>query len=110
MLESRVFFPPVRVTKYFAKPWDGDLARAMVRTLGDLMREFCSGLVTGFTESDEISLVFRRPVGKDSHHTLLGRTQKLASLVAGVCSVRFNRHLEELLREVGFPMLVFVGR
>ena len=60
---------------------------------------------TGYTSSDEISLIFnaanhpvehdqdRKQNAVDKVHPYNGRMQKLASVTAGVASARFNYHL-----------------
>lgn len=80
----------------------------MVRTTGDLVKKF--NCLTGYTSSDEISLVFNAandPAEKDQEDPILlpkkntvdkvhpynGRMQKLASVTAGFASARFNYHL-----------------
>ena len=77
----------------------------MVMTTADLVTYF--GASTGFTQSDEITLVFPAPVStedieEEKNHPgnppksapFNGRMQKITSLAAGYCSIRFNYHLQ----------------
>lgn len=76
-------------TRGFAKPLDARLVAVMAGTAEDLLREFPDASAA-FTESDEITLVFRAP--PTDHHAVPynGRVQKLCSLTAGFASARFN--------------------
>lgn len=65
----------------------------MALTLEDLVREY--NCVFGYTQSDELSLVFA-PVPKNvSLNDLMygGKVMKISSLIAAYCSVRFNFHI-----------------
>ena len=73
--------------KKVVKPFDSRITDAMVKTTGDLVTKF--NCPTGFTCSDEITLIF--PAGIHSYN---GRVQKLASVLAGYASARFNHHLQ----------------
>ncbi|KAI8935269.1 hypothetical protein NX059_007858 [Plenodomus lindquistii] len=63
----------------------------MVSTCTDLLNFFPRATLA-YTQSDEITLVF--PVGVQ---TFGERVQKLSSLAASLCSVRFNHHLTAAL-------------
>ena len=69
------------------------LSVAMEKTTMDLLTKF--GAVTGFVQSDEITLVFP-PIFKEEKNEIInnqifgGRTQKLTSLSASYASIRFN--------------------
>ncbi len=82
--------------KGVVKPFDSRITDAMVKTTGDLVLKF--NAVTGYTSSDEISLVFlpaqtestveqphkKRPkLEAPKTHIYNGRIQKLASVVSG---------------------------
>jgi tRNA(His) 5'-end guanylyltransferase len=84
------------------KPFDYRISDAMVRTTLDLVTKF--NAVTGFTSSDEISLVFtpthklkkkRKQIDEVVWipHPYNGRFQKLSSVAASYASARFNHHL-----------------
>eukprot|EP01090_Pellita_catalonica_P021267 TRINITY_DN7916_c0_g1_i1.p1 TRINITY_DN7916_c0_g1~~TRINITY_DN7916_c0_g1_i1.p1 ORF type:complete len:359 (+),score=64.70 TRINITY_DN7916_c0_g1_i1:35-1111(+) len=80
-----------KFTKHFKKPYDPRILEAMVQTTIDLMTEYHA--VTGYTQSDEISIVFPalRKTAKDAHKELKygGRILKICTLAAGYCSTRF---------------------
>lgn len=69
----------------------------MIATCADLLHFFPPATVA-YTQSDEITLVF--PNGVQSFND---RIQKLVSLAASYCSVRFNVHLSALLAETPEP-------
>ncbi|KAJ8118589.1 hypothetical protein OPT61_g467 [Boeremia exigua] len=78
-------------TSRFHKPFDQRIHDAMIAACTDLLAYFPSATVA-YTQSDEITLVF--PDGVQSFNE---RVQKLSSLAASYCSVRFNAHLTTLL-------------
>jgi tRNA(His) 5'-end guanylyltransferase len=69
----------------------------MIATCADLLHFFPQATVA-YTQSDEITLVF--PQGVQSFNE---RVQKLCSLSASYCSVRFNKHLAEALKKTPEP-------
>ena len=80
-----------RFTAPFCRPFDPRIHDAMIATCSDLLHYFPQATVA-YTQSDEITLVF--PQGVQSFNQ---RVQKLSSLAASYCSVRFNAHLAALL-------------
>jgi len=81
-----------------------------------LVEEF--NAYTGYTQSDEITLYipsltqlrkvelkeetgFEKELRKDYQHIYNGRVQKIASLFAAYCSVKFNEGLKEVLEAQG---------
>lgn len=79
--------------------------RAMINATADLVAYF--SCTSGFTQSDEITLLFPAPVTPEDLELeeknpnqlkksapFNGRVQKITSLAAGYCSVRFNYHLQ----------------
>lgn len=80
-----------RFTASFCRPFDQRIHDAMMSTCSDLLKYFPRATVA-YTQSDEITLVF--PGGVQSFND---RAQKLASLAASYCSVRFNAHLTAFL-------------
>lgn len=77
-------------TKGLARPYDERLSRLMVDTTRHLVEE-SSGATLGYTQSDEITLVFIPPSRGEVFFD--GRVQKLTSTLAAMASVYFNRHL-----------------
>ncbi|TPX55398.1 hypothetical protein PhCBS80983_g05344 [Powellomyces hirtus] len=108
-------------TKGIVKPFDFRLTDALVETTKDLVQRFCP--VLGYSQSDEISLVFpaaiesstttttttTTPTATDDDlppakkakfrreptHMFGGRVQKLASVTASYASARLNYHLTQ---------------
>lgn len=121
-LDGRCFSKFTKRFKTKSKPFNSKFAKAMIWTMQDLVKEF--GARTGYTHSDEISLIFS-PDTSDTQDTMdtsdttdtmdtsdtqdtikftnnstyifNGRTQKLLSLCAAYCSVRFIYHYTKLL-------------
>lgn len=83
-----------RFTKrHFEKPFDVKFNDIMVDLTKDLVREF--NAVTGYTQSDEISLLLVPKVSKDGinlDYDFKGRVQKTMSVMAGFASTRFLVH------------------
>ena len=86
-----------RFTSHFARPFDERIHTAMISTCADLLHFFPRATVA-YTQSDEITLVF--PEGVQSFNE---RVQKLCSLSASYCSVRFNKHLTDALKAMPKP-------
>ena len=84
-------------TRGFQKPFDEVLGNAMVRTMEYLCQNI-SGVVFGFVQSDEITLVLQdyRKLNTDAWFGY--RTDKLCSIAASMATMAFNRYFEE---EVG---------
>ncbi|KAJ4989743.1 tRNAHis guanylyltransferase [Stagonosporopsis vannaccii] len=80
-----------KFTSHFCRPFDQRIHDAMIGACTDLLAFFQSATLA-YTHSDEITLVF--PNGVQSFNE---RVQKLSSLSASYCSVRFNAHLASLL-------------
>jgi tRNA(His) 5'-end guanylyltransferase len=80
-----------KFTSHFCRPFDQRIHEAMIATCTDLLAYFPSATVA-YTQSDEITLVF--PAGVQSFNE---RVQKMSSLAASYCSVRFNSHLAAFL-------------
>ncbi|KAJ3297253.1 hypothetical protein HK104_000679 [Borealophlyctis nickersoniae] len=86
-----------KLTSRLQKPFDDRLTQSMIATTKDLVSKFNAYL--GYTQSDEISLVFPAAMPKDEDppvvrtHPYSGRIQKLASVTAGYASARLNHHL-----------------
>lgn len=89
-----------KFTKGFNRPYDYILKSTMEQTTIDLCKEF--GAVTGYTQSDEITLVLL-PSFTEKNEQITntqiyrGRIQKLTSLVASYCSIRFNINLKSFI-------------
>ena len=98
-LDGRAFS---KFTDGFRKPFDNLFECAMINTMNDLVSEFSAR--TGYTHSDEITLIFPEVCTKEefinginkSTHLYDGRIMKLCSVLAGYCSTKFNFHITRL--------------
>lgn len=82
-------------TRNLVKPFDPHFTEALKLTTIALMERTAS--TVGFCQSDEITLISGPATAGDSkNHLYGGRTQKIASILAGFASVRFNHYLKEL--------------
>jgi len=77
-------------TKGFKRPFDERIHNAMRSTMADLLEKFNS--VFGYTQSDEITLVFA-PCTENQSMLFDGKVVKISSLLAAYATVRFNFHL-----------------
>ena len=88
-----------RFTGGLKKPFDDIFMHAMVKTCEDLV--LWSDATTGYTHSDEITLIYKPFCTEEEYkedptkycHRYNGRVQKLCSLTASLCSVMFNKHI-----------------
>ena len=77
-------------TSGLIKPFDSRLTLAFIKTMDDLIEY--SNAVTGFTQSDEITLVFpKEPL--QANISFAGRTSKMLSVYSAMTAARFNYHL-----------------
>ena len=95
-----------KFTKGLRKPFDPHFSEAMQATAEDLLNQFQAR--TAYTQSDEITLIFVPiPIeGDDTEGNVAyrewpfsGRVMKIAGLMAGYASSRFNYHLNQLFSE-----------
>ena len=79
-------------TRGMTRPFDMRLVSSMEETTKDLVLKV--GATTGFTQSDEISLLFPAcDILAGQTHLYNGRVQKLCSIVASYATLCFNKHL-----------------
>lgn len=98
-----------KFTSGFKKPFDFNFLKAMYLTTSDLLNEFHG--VTGYTHSDEISIIFSKLVSDEEieelkklkreipTHLFDGRVVKILTTMSSYCSVRFNYHLIKIMKE-----------
>ena len=88
-LDGRAFHTWSRGLK---RPYDEGLTRLMIETTFHLVEE--SGAVTGYTQSDEITLLFY--TGENPCEMFMGaRKDKLVSLLASIATAKFNSKVAE---------------
>eukprot|EP00762_Andalucia_godoyi_P005572 ANDGO_00612.mRNA.1 Uncharacterized protein R259 len=96
-LDGRAFSTYTRGMK---TPHDDQFRQAMLRTSADLVLEFNPSLA--YHQSDEITVVFfsysagSENIGNDSDFLFGGRALKLASVLSGFASSRFNYHISSM--------------
>lgn len=75
-------------TRGLERPFDGDLREAFRLTLLELMEG--TGAVFGYTQSDELTLVFKA-AGPNSQVFMGGRRDKMTSVLASMMTAEFNK-------------------
>lgn len=78
-------------TRPFDSPFDDRIATAFDATMAQLMTEYRPDI--GYTQSDEITLIWLPPDDTKSEHIFGGKTQKIASVLAAHCSTAFNGYV-----------------
>jgi len=78
-------------TKGLCRPYDEIFSRLMIDTTKYLVEETCACI--GYTQSDEISLVYYSDKA-DSQIFFDGRIQKIVSVLASMCTIKFNQLLQ----------------
>lgn len=77
-----------KFTKGFAKPFDQTLTRSMVDTTKQLVKETNADI--GYTQSDEITLMWFRRSEKQTEHIFGGKVSKINSIIASMAAANFN--------------------
>lgn len=91
-------------TRGFQKPFDEVLGNAMVRTMEYLCQNI-SGVVFGFVQSDEITLVLQdyRKLNTDAWFGY--RTDKLCSIAASMATMAFNKFFAEEVKHYNYSII-----
>lgn len=109
---GRKFFPDLPVyarldgkcfhnfTKGLKRPFDEQMRNAMTEVTTYLVDE--TNAVFGYTQSDEISLVYYAKEYKSQIY-MDGRIQKMTSLLAALCTVKFNEIASKIWPEKFLP-------
>lgn len=79
------------------KPYDLKLSTIMQRTLQALVDRF--QVTVGYTQSDEITLIWYVPVGSTSELPFGGRLQKIETQVVSFCTTFFMREVARVFPE-----------
>lgn len=77
-----------KFTKKMQRPFDPKMSKTMIAVTGYLVKETKADC--GYTQSDEISLLWKPVKGELSQFMFDGKIQKLASVLAGMCSAKFT--------------------
>lgn len=91
-LDGRAFHT---FTRDLRRPYDEGMSRAMIETARCLVQDLTARV--GYTQSDEITLIWYLPADAEGEYPFDGRYQKLASVLAGLASARFVQLLAEHL-------------
>lgn len=84
-------------TKGMKRPFDERLSNLMIETTKVLVEE--TGALIGYTQSDEISLILALNKDSTSQFIFDGKFQKLNSVLSGIASGYFCKHLIEKIPE-----------
>ena len=95
-------------TKGLARPFDQRLSSLMVETTKALVDRFQAKV--GYTQSDEITLVWHVECDSSSEYPFDGRFQKMESLLAAFATAVFNQRLAEFLPEKVGQLPIFDAR
>lgn len=95
-LDGRAFHT---FTKGLERPFDARLSSLMVKTTEKLVHELWAHV--GYTQSDEISLIWHNDVGSVHDFPFSGRYQKLCSILASTATAYFIKHLPNMIPEKG---------
>jgi tRNA(His) 5'-end guanylyltransferase len=104
-LDGRAFHT---FTRGLARPWDERLATCMVETTRVLVDDLQA--LVGYTQSDEITLLWSVPAAGPTDYPFDGRFQKLASIASGLASAAFTRLVAEHLPEKSRSLPSFDAR
>lgn len=89
-----------RFTKGMSRPYDDRFSEAMIETMSGLVDKTHARI--GYTQSDEISLVYQAETA-ESDIIFGGRTQKLVSVLASLCTALFAAALDRAFeRSISF--------
>jgi tRNA(His) guanylyltransferase len=95
-------------TKGLKRPYDERLSKLMTATMMALVERFQANV--GYTQSDEITLVFHVTVDGTREYPFDGRFQKVESLTAAFATAYFNKHLAEAIPEKADQLPIFDAR
>jgi tRNA(His) guanylyltransferase len=104
-LDGRAFHT---FTRGLARPYDVRFSNCMIETMKALVEEFHP--LTGYTQSDEISLMWLVPADSSSQYPFDGRFQKLTSVLSGYASAVFLREVQKNLPEKATEIPCFDAR
>lgn len=92
-------------TKGLKRPYDERLSNLMVDVTAGLVETFQPRI--GYTQSDEITLVWYWAPHETPEYPYDGRLQKIESLMAAYCSAHFNRAVPNFLPEKAATKFAF---
>jgi tRNA(His) 5'-end guanylyltransferase len=104
-LDGRAFHT---FTRGLPRPYDERLTRCLIETTAHLVGSFEARV--GYTQSDEITLLWWEPERQVGRYPFDGRYQKLASVLAGSASAFFARIVAEAIPQKRSELPCFDGR
>lgn len=104
-LDGRAFHT---FTRGLARPWDERLGHCMVETTRALVHDLQA--LVGYTQSDEITLMWWVSSQGSAEYPFDGRFQKIASVAAGLASAAFGRLISEHMPEKSGSLPCFDAR
>ena len=93
-LDGRAFHT---FTRGLQRPYDQRLSDCMIQTAAYLVEETHAKI--GYTQSDEISLVWFIDANESAEYMFSGRIQKMTSILASLASVKFAKLVAEKIPE-----------
>lgn len=91
--------------KGLQRPFDERLSKLMIRVTSFLVDRFNANI--GYTQSDEITLVWFADSTSSTEYVFDGRFQKMDSLIAAACTAKFNQELETFIPEKAAELPIF---
>lgn len=91
-LDGRAFHT---FTKGLTRPFDENLTKLMQATTKYLVEQ--TGAIVGYTQSDEITLIWYLPENALQQYIFGGRYQKMCSTLSAIATAFFNANLEKYL-------------
>lgn len=104
-LDGRAFHT---FTRGLDRPFDSSLTKLMQDTTKFLVEE--TNALVGYTQSDEITLIWYLPEKSESQYLFDGRYQKLSSILAALATGYFNKHLSDVLPSKANALPLFDAR
>jgi len=95
-------------TKGLKRPYDVDLSELMILTMSALVERFHCDI--GYTQSDEITLIFTSEPDSKSELVFDGRFQKIETLTASYATAVFNKNLAGYLPQKAHLLPCFDAR
>ncbi len=91
-LDGRAFHT---FTRDLRRPYDEAMSRAMIETTRHVVEQMQAAI--GYSQSDEITLAWYFPASSPTEYPFSGRYQKLASVLAGMATAKFNAEVARRL-------------
>jgi tRNA(His) 5'-end guanylyltransferase len=104
-LDGRAFHT---FTKGLKRPFDENLTKLMQDTTKYLIEQ--TSAMLGYTQSDEITLVWFFPADAVQEYMFDGRYQKICSILSATATAYFNKHLAAALPEKADALPLFDAR